>query len=527
MYDYSMDMVYSGFKFLTGVAPEPVNADRERGAKSVLVSLTWDETAKEQMDFYINRLVPDSRLDIRRCRDMNNNALAHVETVVLLQPAKCNWVKPYDCVHTVLKPADWTDRIKDFIAAGGEVIILADTEDERKSASALEGAKVVGSYDEVMSALTGQAAARVEETRKTSGEKPLRMAVYVDKGARNIGAFRWLQIATEAENVEGFPVDGAAVRAGALDKADVIVMPGGSGSREGASLGEEGREKVKAFVRGGGSYIGTCAGCYLAMAQGEGPSKNYLGLLPYRDGASGGRADIDVMFNEKAEKLAGINSGVAKIRYAGGPVPKHTGEEVEGTRVDVVATYAGDVKTPVKPNASKIGKPAALAGTCGKGRLFVFTVHPESDFDDHWIIKRALRYLAGRDVDWKRPCKSPGRTAVGLMCDGSMGVETALFAQRLLREKEFDIVPLNALTVKEGGLEEVSAVFAPANLDSVDSDAGLYGKNADRTKKFLSGGGRVFAWGNAAERARKHGMDGVTFVSGGEAALAEARRLSK
>ena len=158
--DYSMDMVESGFKFLTGVAPKPMNTDRVRGAKSVLVTLTWDETAKGQMDFYINNLVADSRFDVRRCRDVNNNALAHVETVVLLQPAKCNWVKPYDCVHTVLKSTDWTRRIKDFIAAGGEVIILADTEEERKSAAALKGAKVVGSFDEVKKALTGAQSCR-------------------------------------------------------------------------------------------------------------------------------------------------------------------------------------------------------------------------------------------------------------------------------------------------------------------------------------------------------------------------------
>ncbi len=160
MYDYSMDLVKSAFKYLTGVAPEPVNGDRVRGAKSVLVALTWDETAKDQMNFYLDSLLGEPALDVRRCRDVNNNALAHVETVVLLQPAKCNWTKPYDCVHTVLKSTDWTQRIKDFIAAGGEVIILADTEEERKSAAALKGAKVVGSFDEVKKALTGAQSCR-------------------------------------------------------------------------------------------------------------------------------------------------------------------------------------------------------------------------------------------------------------------------------------------------------------------------------------------------------------------------------
>ena len=59
---------------------------------------------------------------------------------------------------------------------------------------------------------------------------PLRIAVFVGGGARNIGAFRWLEIATLAENAETTPVDGASIRAGALDAADVLVTDAFSGN---------------------------------------------------------------------------------------------------------------------------------------------------------------------------------------------------------------------------------------------------------------------------------------------------------
>ena len=36
---------------------------------------------------------------------------------------------------------------------------------------------------------------------------PLRVAVYVDKGARNIGVFRWLELTSRAKNVVATPVD--------------------------------------------------------------------------------------------------------------------------------------------------------------------------------------------------------------------------------------------------------------------------------------------------------------------------------
>ena len=84
------------------------------------------------------------------------------------------------------------------------------------------------------------------------GLAPLRVAVFVDKGARSIGAFRWLELATRAKGVVATPIDGEAVRRGALDATDVLVMPGGSSVAESKSLGPEGREKVKSFVRKGG-----------------------------------------------------------------------------------------------------------------------------------------------------------------------------------------------------------------------------------------------------------------------------------
>ncbi len=102
---------------------------------------------------------------------------------------------------------------------------------------------------------------------------PLRIAVYVGDGARNVGAFRWLEITTRAKNCTSTLVDGEAVRNGALDDVDVLVMPGGSSTDEALSLKEEGRSKVKEVVYRGGGYIGTCSGCCLLMQESSPISK--------------------------------------------------------------------------------------------------------------------------------------------------------------------------------------------------------------------------------------------------------------
>ncbi|MBO7684704.1 MAG: hypothetical protein J6T51_08275, partial [Kiritimatiellae bacterium] len=330
---------------------------------------------------------------------------------------------------------------------------------------------------------------------------PLRVAVFVGNGARSVGAFRWLEIATMAGNVVATPVDGEAVRRGALDAADVLVMPGGRAHVEAIDLGAEGREKVKAFIRGGGGYIGTCAGFYLVSEPTGGRRKDYLGLIPFRDTSDGGNGRAEVMFefNDKAARLAGIRKGRKKISYSHGPVPVRSKNEVEGTKAEVVATYACDYNPGSAPGISKAGHPAAVAAECGKGRMFVFTCHPEADVGDRECIEGAFRYVTGREVRWRYPQRKRGQLAVGFVCDASFGVETARLVQRLLLDGEFDVVPINAIGVGEGALRHLDAVLVPPFAGASGSSAGIYGDNAGRTRAFLARGGRVVAWGNAAE----------------------------
>ena len=151
-------------------------------------------------------------------------------------------------------------------------------------------------------------------------QKPLKVAVFVDNGARNIGSFRWLEITARAKNVIAVPVDGEAVRNGALDSVDVLVMPGGSSVAEAKTLGEKGREKIRSFVSNGGGYVGTCAGCCLLMESSKG-HPDMIHMIPFKFGPSGGKADMSIAFNDRAKELAGIKKSKQSIRYSEGPVP--------------------------------------------------------------------------------------------------------------------------------------------------------------------------------------------------------------
>ena len=353
---------------------------------------------------------------------------------------------------------------------------------------------------------------------------PLRVAVYVDKGARNIGAFRWLELTARAKNVVATPIDGEAVRAGALDKTDVLVMPGGSSVAESKSLGPDGREKVKAFVKNGGCYVGTCAGCCLLMESSKG-HPDMLHMIPFKFGPASGQADMSISFNRRAEELAGIRKHSVKIRYSEGPVPLPS-LPVKDADVEVVATYNSDINAKSDTERpSMAGQAAAIAGTYGKGKLFVLSVHPEYDSSDHYILRGAFKFLTGRKISWDCPQRKRGQLAVGFMCDDSFGVETARLVQRLITEGEFDIIPLNKAQIESGCLRRVDAVLAPAGAGSAKPEVGLYDGNADRTRDFLARGGRIFAWGSAAEAAKER-ESGVTCVADAEAALAALRALA-
>jgi putative intracellular protease/amidase len=62
------------------------------------------------------------------------------------------------------------------------------------------------------------------------------------------------------------PVGAEEIAAGSLADFDVVIFPGGSGSKQAAAIGECGRDQVRQFVERGGGYIGICAGAYLCTS---------------------------------------------------------------------------------------------------------------------------------------------------------------------------------------------------------------------------------------------------------------------
>ncbi|WP_167886734.1 MULTISPECIES: putative glycoside hydrolase [unclassified Thermococcus] len=60
-------------------------------------------------------------------------------------------------------------------------------------------------------------------------------------------------------------ISNGSIKAGALSRYDLLILPPGSGTWEAKLLGEEGAEKLAEFLAGGGGLIGVCAGGYAVI----------------------------------------------------------------------------------------------------------------------------------------------------------------------------------------------------------------------------------------------------------------------
>ena len=85
--------------------------------------------------------------------------------------------------------------------------------------------------------------------------------------------------------IGGSPIDenGILLYPDGQPRFRMFYMNGGTAARHGRSLGEEGKNSIRQFVRNGGSYVGSCAGAFIASRAVKGDSAlkyldSYLGI---------------------------------------------------------------------------------------------------------------------------------------------------------------------------------------------------------------------------------------------------------
>ena len=322
-------------------------------------------------------------------------------------------------------------------------------------------------------------------------QAPLKVGVYADKGPGGIGAVEWFRLVHESPEMELKLLDGKMVRDGALDGLDLLVMPGGSSLDEFKSLGTNGVERLRAFVRNGGGYVGTCAGCCLLM---DAPKKRAR-MMPWKSTGS----EDNTMFptfnvNEKGAKALGLKEGPHVMRYHGGPFLWPTTNVIADAHMEIWGTFDSEatLKGKLNPKKRMYGAGAIVGGTYGKGRVFVTSAHPEYFNGTLYIIEAALKYVAGRPITFPPRMRKPGSISVGFLAKGISGVETAETAIALASQKDFDLTLIDMDGIAQRRLDHIDVLVLTNNGAKKNE------KLAKAIREFAANGGKVVGYGGGA-----------------------------
>jgi len=290
-------------------------------------------------------------------------------------------------------------------------------------------------------------------------------------------------------------VTGDDVRRGALDEFDVVIHPGGSGGGQGRSLEEEGRERVRDFVRRGGGFVGVCAGAYLATCDYEWS----LGILDAKviDRAHWARGfgNVDIGMTPEGKERLGEAADRLSIYYHQGPLLAPANDPaVEDYRP--LAVYEGEIAKNGAPSGVMPGTTAIACGRFGAGSVICFSPHPERTEGYEDLLLRGVRLVAAKQgvkpapvepVAAEKPFPPGLRVAI---YDHSTGIAKGPKALRRILSQDAGFVcrTVRPEDVQEGKLKSYDVLIMPGGSGSKQAEKlGAVGR--ENVRRFVRNGG--------------------------------------
>jgi len=226
--------------------------------------------------------------------------------------------------------------------------------------------------------------------------KPVKVAVFSGKGSPKSSVDSVVHCVASIPGATATVVSAEEMGTIDLQQFDVVVFGGGAGATQSKSIGDAGRNNVREYVRGGGGYVGICAGAYLACS-------NFswgLGLLNASTVSSqwrrgGGIVELEV--TEPGRKVLGDVKGTFKIRYNNGPIIK-PGDQTDLPAYTAVSVFRTEMAENGTPVGVMVESPAQATSTFGKGRVFFSSPHAEVTPGLEHVIPRAILWASGVDA---------------------------------------------------------------------------------------------------------------------------------
>jgi glutamine amidotransferase-like uncharacterized protein len=228
---------------------------------------------------------------------------------------------------------------------------------------------------------------------------PIRVAVFQIEERDESPVEPFAEILESESTCTCEPVSPADVRAGALDRFDAVVFPGGSGSKQAAALGIEGKQAVREFVRAGGGCVGVCGGAFLATAKydwslalvnaGTMTGERNIPGLGMKSMASRGAGIAKMELTDAGRRVFGDFPGLLDVPYTGGPILSPAGRSDLPEYV-ALALFRTEIWQYEPQRGSMIDTPAIVAARFGKGKVILFSPHPEMTRGLEPLVRRAI-----------------------------------------------------------------------------------------------------------------------------------------
>ena len=219
----------------------------------------------------------------------------------------------------------------------------------------------------------------------------INVKVFNGNGASNVCVTETLEALKIDVGINAQPITAAQIMSGVLSQTDVLIFPGGSGSKQFNNLGFQGAEKVREFGKQkGNGVVGICAGGYILGSTPNYPNMHMIPLVHIREHYNRGRGLIS--FSQTAEGDLSFPENAPfdslYVQYYDGPIY----EVSDTSSVEVLATINTDIATKSKdPHGVTQGKPAFLSYNFGQGKVIVSVGHPESTHGMRWMVPRMAR----------------------------------------------------------------------------------------------------------------------------------------
>lgn len=241
-------------------------------------------------------------------------------------------------------------------------------------------------------------------TLADSGRKRRMAVALFDGTGTGVGGVTTLtRILDRAPSMSVHHVGPAEMTQKTLSQFDVVLCPGGSGSKQAAAIGKPGRDAIKQFIHGGGGYLGICAGAYLCSSHYSWSldvvgtsvftgSREIEGVGKKQMWYRGKSSQVQMELTAEGKKIFPNVPMKTKVRYQNGPVVSRN-KDTPLQPYKVLAWFRSEVVLYPPQKGTMVNTPAIITGDFGQGRVVAISPHPESTDGLESMVTAAINHL--------------------------------------------------------------------------------------------------------------------------------------